>query len=405
MAFEPRTAGDPATAKVPRKRAAARALEAAAAAASPSEASATTSPSPFGNTRPPRVRKAAVDAEPGNSAAASVIPPAADAASGGFTARTPRARRPSTSTMTSTTAVPSPDTPSPATPSPAPLSTTASLSAAPSVEEPATLLRDDRISQSATTSQRRGARARLAPASAGPAGSASAAGAPLDEETADPVTAAAHPAPGHISVPAQAAPAKTAAAQQAQHFVDPHAAQNSPAARHQQPHAAPTVVAAGDPRAPDPDLDASHEAVVISLGGGRYGIPMDAVDEVGRPPAVTRLPGLPAWLAGVANWRGRVLAVLDLRPLLAAPQLPLGRTGRLVVCTLAGVTIGLVTEEVEGVVTIDRDATEQPLVTLGGQAATLVAGQVGHARGPIALLDLDAVFALRTQLPRARRAG
>jgi purine-binding chemotaxis protein CheW len=132
---------------------------------------------------------------------------------------------------------------------------------------------------------------------------------------------------------------------------------------------------------------------------------MDAVDEVGRPPSVTRVPGLPAWLAGVANWRGRVLAVVDLRPLLGAPQLPLGRTGRLVVCTLAGVTIGLVTEEVEGVVTVDRDSIEQPLVTLGGQAATLVAGQVAHARGPIALLELDAVFALRTQLPRARRAG
>ncbi|MDQ1715863.1 MAG: hypothetical protein QOC60_1808 [Frankiaceae bacterium] len=177
----------------------------------------------------------------------------------------------------------------------------------------------------------------------------------------------------------------------------------APAQHRQQP--ASTLRAAAESLAPDPDLDASHEAVVIGLGGGRYGIPMDAVDEVGRPPSVTRVPGLPAWLAGVANWRGRVLAVVDLRPLLGAPQLPLGRTGRLVVCTLAGVTIGLVTEEVEGVVTVDRDSIEQPLVTLGGQAATLVAGQVTHARGPIALLELDAVFALRTQLPRARRAG
>ena len=190
-----------------------------------------------------------------------------------------------------------------------------------------------------------------------------------------------------------------------------HPAPANPAPAHPAPvHPAshpvsPTLVAAGDTLAPDPHLDASHEAVVVSLGGGRYGIPMDAVDEVGRPPAVTRVPGLPAWLAGVANWRGRVLAVVDLRPLLAAPQNPLPRTGRLVVCSLAGVTIGLITEEVEGVVTVVRESTEQPLVTLAGQASTLVGGQVAHARGPIALLNLDAVFALRTQLPRARRAG
>jgi hypothetical protein len=44
-------------------------------------------------------------------------------------------------------------------------------------------------------------------------------------------------------------------------------------------------------------------------------------------------------------------------------------------------------------------------VTLSGPAAALVAGHIGHALGPIALLDLDALFGLRAQLPRARRAG
>ncbi|MDQ1681342.1 MAG: hypothetical protein QOI42_2201, partial [Frankiaceae bacterium] len=157
--------------------------------------------------------------------------------------------------------------------------------------------------------------------------------------------------------------------------------------------------------ADDDSAQDTHEAVVVSWGGGRYAIEMDAVDEVGRPPTVTRVPGLPGWLAGVANWRGRILAVLDVRPLLSAPQTPLGRNARLVVCTRAGVTIGLLTESVEGVVTVSRAATETPLVTLSGPAAGLVAGHIGHPRGPIALLDLGALFALRTQLPRARRAG
>ena len=55
------------------------------------------------------------------------------------------------------------------------------------------------------------------------------------------------------------------------------------------------------------------ELVLVRLGGCRYALPMASVAEVGRPPGLTRVPGLPSWVAGVANWRGRVLAVLDLR--------------------------------------------------------------------------------------------
>jgi purine-binding chemotaxis protein CheW len=89
-----------------------------------------------------------------------------------------------------------------------------------------------------------------------------------------------------------------------------------------------------------PGTSAPEEVVVVRLGGSRYALPMSAVAEVGRPPGLTRVPGLPAWLAGVANWRGRVLAVVDLRPLLAAGD-ELDRRARLVVLNRGGVPVGL----------------------------------------------------------------
>ena len=49
--------------------------------------------------------------------------------------------------------------------------------------------------------------------------------------------------------------------------------------------------------------------VVVRLGGGRFALPMDAVAEVGRTPEVTRVPGTPAWVTGVTNWRGRILTI------------------------------------------------------------------------------------------------
>lgn len=147
------------------------------------------------------------------------------------------------------------------------------------------------------------------------------------------------------------------------------------------------------------------EVVVVRLGGSRYALPMEAVAEVGRPPRLTRVPGVPAWLAGVANWRGRVLAVLDLRALLAAPSLPLDRQARLIVLNRGGVPVGLVSEGVEGTRLLLEEQLEPALAHLPDAAADLLAGQITDAEGPLGVLDLDALFRLADALPRARRAG
>lgn len=147
------------------------------------------------------------------------------------------------------------------------------------------------------------------------------------------------------------------------------------------------------------------EFVLVRLGGCRYALPMSSVAEVGRPPGLTRVPGLPDWVAGVANWRGRVLAVLDLRPLLHAPAAGLDRRGRLVVLAWRGTTVGLLTDGVEGTMVIDAEQIEPVLAHLGDGAGGLLTGQVTDADGPFGVVDLAALFALADILPRVRRAG
>ena len=148
-----------------------------------------------------------------------------------------------------------------------------------------------------------------------------------------------------------------------------------------------------------------QQLVVVRLGGCRYALPMDAVAEVGRPPGLTRVPGLPGWVAGVANWRGRVLAVLDLRGLLGAGTGALGRSGRLVVLHAGGVRVGLLVESVAGGAALDADRLEPPLPSLPATTSGLLSGQVTDEDGPYGVLDVPALLALSEQLPRARRAG
>jgi purine-binding chemotaxis protein CheW len=144
--------------------------------------------------------------------------------------------------------------------------------------------------------------------------------------------------------------------------------------------------------------------VVVRLGGGRFALPMDAVAEVGRTPNVTRVPGTPSWVTGVANWRGRILGVLDLRHLLGVPDASAGE-GRLVVLQRGGSAVGVVAERVDGVIEVDETGLEPTLLTLPAEAGALLAGQITDDEGPVGVVDAGAVFALRHRVGVARRAG
>jgi chemotaxis signal transduction protein len=71
-----------------------------------------------------------------------------------------------------------------------------------------------------------------------------------------------------------------------------------------------------------PDVAAATSHVVFRLGGRVMAIPLSAVSEIARPPRVTRLPHVPAWVLGIANLRGDIVSMLDLEGFFS------GKTGK-----------------------------------------------------------------------------
>jgi chemotaxis signal transduction protein len=147
----------------------------------------------------------------------------------------------------------------------------------------------------------------------------------------------------------------------------------------------------------------STDAIVVHLGAGRFAVDLASVAEVGRAPAVTRVPGLPVWLAGVANWRGRILPVLDLRPLLGAESVTLDNQGRLIVLTDGGIAVGMLVDAVDGTTSLVDVAPFPPASAPIG--SNLLSGQSPREDGPLAVLDVTAVMRLRESLPRGRRTA
>jgi chemotaxis signal transduction protein len=158
------------------------------------------------------------------------------------------------------------------------------------------------------------------------------------------------------------------------------------------------------PVGPTADAVADSDAIVVRFGDGRFALDLAHVAEVGNVPPVTRVPGVPDWLAGVANWRGRLLPVVDLRRLLGGGNATTVRSARLVVVAREPVTLGLLVDGVDGTTSVGEEVEPFPTL-LPGDGGGLVSGQLPRQDGPIAVLDVDAVIRLRDLLPRGRRSA
>ena len=66
------------------------------------------------------------------------------------------------------------------------------------------------------------------------------------------------------------------------------------------------------------------------------------------PAPLTRVPGARAWILGLANVRGQLLPIIDLRQFLGGGLTPASRTTRIVVANHRDIPAGLVVDEVLG---------------------------------------------------------
>lgn len=89
--------------------------------------------------------------------------------------------------------------------------------------------------------------------------------------------------------------------------------------------------------------------VGFRLGHENFVVPRDEVREVLMvPPAITRVPGAKSWVRGIANVRGHLLPLVDLREFLGSGIGGTERGARVLVAHSSEFPVGLVVDEVFG---------------------------------------------------------
>ena len=102
------------------------------------------------------------------------------------------------------------------------------------------------------------------------------------------------------------------------------------------------------PAASEAAQPASGGRLALRVGAWHLLFLMDDVAEIIPVPRVTRVPGVKSWLLGIANLRGAVMSVIDLKELLGGKPTAPAPGSRLVVVRDGEWNYGLLVDEIIG---------------------------------------------------------
>jgi len=100
-----------------------------------------------------------------------------------------------------------------------------------------------------------------------------------------------------------------------------------------------------------PEAGTGYEwvGVAFRMGGETFLVAREETREVlGYPAVITRIPGAKSWVKGLANVRGQLLPMLDLRQFLGSGATSPQRNTRVVVVQHREIPAGLIVDEVLG---------------------------------------------------------
>ena len=153
-------------------------------------------------------------------------------------------------------------------------------------------------------------------------------------------------------------------------------------------------------KTPDAEMGGARlmEILEFSLGPERYAFETSFVREVFPLTEITPLPGVPPYILGVVNVRGRILSVMDIRRLLDFANVGLTNLNKAIILHDGDMELAVLADEVAGVYAIDGDEGQRALATLSGRREEYLKGVT---QDRVVVLDAEKLLASEDLLVRS----
>ncbi len=144
------------------------------------------------------------------------------------------------------------------------------------------------------------------------------------------------------------------------------------------------------------DMADEGQLVVFRLFGEEFGVRIDRVREIVRPPEMTPIPRAPDYVAGLCNLRGNVLPVIDTRVRFGMAAAEATDHTRLLVVESGGDSTGLIVDSMREVMRLRDARIEPPPAACRAVDREFLSGvvKVDAGRRLIMVLNLNEVLAV-----------
>lgn len=124
--------------------------------------------------------------------------------------------------------------------------------------------------------------------------------------------------------------------------------------------------------------EVAYEFLAFKLASETYALPLAGVQEILKPPRITKVPRAAHEILGIVSVRGRVTTVIDLRRRLRVPEAPMDKNTRVLLVDAGNEVLGMLVDAVMQVYRLYEDEVELASA-VGGDLNEYVMG-IGRPR-------------------------
>lgn len=132
--------------------------------------------------------------------------------------------------------------------------------------------------------------------------------------------------------------------------------------------------------------------VTFSLAGDLFAAEVFAVERALRYVQPNSVPDVTEWIAGVIEYDGRVVPIVDMRRRMSLPHADVTHETRILVFVTEGSRIAAIVDEVHEVATVPKASINPPPAMFRGLAAEFVRGIVKVNEQLVVILNVDRVL-------------
>ena len=139
-------------------------------------------------------------------------------------------------------------------------------------------------------------------------------------------------------------------------------------------------------------LDAANRYLTFFIDKEQYGIHISKIKEIIAPMHITHIPKTPPFVKGVINFRGVIIAVVDIRLKFDMQERPMDSSTAIIIYGIEETSVGFIVDRVEDVLSIEEEhIAETP--HFNSAIDTLFIENVAEVGDDvIMLLDLEKMF-------------